>query len=256
MAEHPKYDHTIAPKRLFGLIGYPLSHSFSRAHFFQKFEKEGILDAGYELFPLPAISAFAQLLEARPALRGLNVTIPYKLEVIPLLDELDQSAEKAGAVNCIDFRGGKMIGYNTDVYGFEQSLHSWLTALPAKALILGSGGAARAVSCVLKGLGIDYRVVSRSRQKGDLAYGELSPALYQTHCLIINTTPLGMAPNVQTCPDIDFDQLGPQHFLYDLVYNPEKTVFLTKGMKRGCQVKNGLEMLHLQAERAWEIWNR
>jgi len=185
---------------------------------------------------------------------GINVTIPYKEQVIPYLDELSPAAQKIGAVNVIHFQQGKLLGYNSDAYGFEQSVtQMWRDKQPQKALVLGTGGAAKAVWYVLNKLGIEYLKVSRS--KGDVTYSNLTDDIMKTHHLIINTTPLGMSPNIDACPTLPYDQLTDKHMLYDLVYNPELTLFLRKGKEHGATVKNGYDMLELQADRSWEIWN-
>lgn len=250
-------------KRQFGLIGFPLTHSFSKKYFSDKFEREGIEDCHYELFPLKTIDELPSLIKSCPHLVGLNVTIPYKQKVFQYLNEVDEEAEKVGAVNTIKIQNGRLKGYNTDVYGFEKSLIHLLkidsdhkeNSFPKKALILGTGGAAKAVAHVLKKLNIDISFVSRTINKGDLTYSELDHNSLKNHALIINTTPLGTSPNVEFCPDIPYDFLSESHFLYDLVYNPEKSLFLTKGENKNTQTSNGLEMLYLQAEKAWEIWN-
>lgn len=238
--------------RKFGLIGYPLKHSFSPGYFSKKFKKEGIADAQYDLYPLEDVDEVKELL-AR-GMFGINVTIPYKKKVIPYLDELDPISESVGAVNTIRIENGKTKGFNTDVYGFEHSLVKCFGATPPKkALILGNGGATKAVQYVLNKLSIKYQIVSR--QLGFLNYQDLNQAIIESHHLIVNTTPLGMSPKLDTCPDIPYQYLGGDHILYDLVYNPEKTLFLQQGEAKGATIKNGLEMLHLQAEKSWEYWN-
>lgn len=243
---------------LFGLIGYPLGHSFSKLYFNQKFAQEGLGDHYYEAFPLEKIHALADLITSYPNLRGLNVTIPYKEQVIPFLDSLDEEAEQVGAVNVIRIHFGKLTGYNSDIYGFEKDLEDFLgssrnSELPA--LVFGAGGAARAVIYVLKKWGYPYKTVSRSAQKSDFIFEEVTPSLIRDNPLLINTTPLGMAPNISTMPPIPYDALTPAHFLYDLVYNPTETAFMQMGKSKGAQTRNGLGMLYGQAERAWEIWN-
>jgi len=245
----------------YGLIGYPLTHSFSKKYFTEKFGREGIADCRYDLFELPDIAAFPELLARTPGLRGLNVTIPHKQAVIPFLDALDPaSAGRIGAVNTICIGpDGKTTGYNTDYYGFRQSLEDWLRTLgvaPAtlSALVLGNGGAARAVNAALGDLGIGYRLVSRTPSDEALAYTDLTPALLENYRLIINTSPVGTYPNVDTCPNLPYGLLGPRHLLYDLVYNPAETLFLQRGRQQGAATHNGLPMLHLQAEKAWAIW--
>ena len=243
-------------RRLFGLIGHPLSHSFSKKYFSEKFQKEGFRDCRYELFPLPDIEALPKLLAAHPNLCGLNVTIPHKQSVIPFLHEIEAEAQAAGAVNCIQIKGGELIGYNTDISGFERSLLSFLNdARPAQSLILGTGGAARAVAFVLKKLELPYRFVSRHQQPDMMTYKDTTPEIIAASQLIVNATPLGTAPKTEECPALPYDAIGNNHLLFDLVYNPQKTLFLTRGEAREARIKNGLEMLHLQAEKAWEIWD-
>ena len=244
----------------FGLIGFPLAHSFSKKYYDAKIEREQIPDVGYELYPIPTISAFAGLVENDPLLMGINVTIPYKVAVMDYLHQLSAEAEAIAAVNCIRIErttGSKPVlsGYNTDVYGFSESLKPLLKPHHDAALVLGNGGAAKAVSFALRQLGIAHTVVSRSPQKGQLAYAQLDAAVIGIHPVIINTTPLGTYPNVTGCPDIPYNLLDDRHLLYDLVYNPPETEFLKRGKKRGAATKNGLEMLELQADRNWEIWN-
>ena len=239
----------------FGLIGYPLSHSFSKGYFSEKFQKESILNCQYDIFPLEKIEDFVELCAQHKNIVGLNVTIPYKEKIIPFLDELDDEAKAIGAVNTIKFTNGKMIGYNTDCFGFEMSLKPLLKAHHSSALILGTGGASKAVEYVLKKLGISFQYVSRTKSSTSISYNDLNSFIIQHSTLIINSTPIGMYPNVDIAPNIPYDAITNQHLLYDLIYNPEETQFLTEGKIRGAQTKNGLEMLYLQAERSWEIWN-
>jgi shikimate dehydrogenase len=245
--------------RVYGLIGYPLTHSFSKKYFTEKFEKEGISGCVYENFEIPAIDAFPALVRERKNLKGLNVTIPYKQEVMPFLSGLDSSAERVGAVNVIKlYEDGRLVGFNSDYYGFRQALLE--DFLPEDrngiaALVLGTGGASKAVRVALEDLNIPYRQVSRRATEESMAYQELSEEVVQQHRLIINTTPLGMYPKTDTAPDLPYTALTSGHFLFDLVYNPAQTLFMKKGAARGARVKNGLRMLHLQAEKAWEIWN-
>lgn len=243
--------------RKFGLIGYPLSHSFSKKYFTEKFEKEGVTDAQYELYPIEQIDQLPDLISSNPELVGLNVTIPYKEQVIPFLDELDEKAEAIGAVNTILIRDGKLKGYNTDYYGFKHSLVKFVgpNPMPEKALILGTGGASKAVRAALEDLGLSYQFVSRRPTEDQLSYEDLNKSYPNTSTLVINTTPLGMAPNIDSLPNLPYDQLTTNHFLYDLVYNPLITAFMKKGIEQNCWVKNGLEMLYGQAEKAWEIWD-
>ena len=245
----------------YGLIGYPLKHSFSIGYFNEKFQSENI-DAEYVNFEIPRIEDFMEVIEENPNLRGLNVTIPYKEQVIPYLDELDKDTAKIGAVNVIKIiRPGKgrikLVGYNSDIIGFTQSIEPLLQPQHTKALILGTGGASKAVYHGLANLGIRSTFVSRTKKSDNiLTYNELTPEIMQGHTVIVNTTPLGMYPKVDFCPDIPYDQLTPNHLLYDLLYNPSETLFMKKGMERGATVKNGLEMLLLQAFAAWEIWHK
>ncbi len=240
---------------LYGLIGFPLTHSFSPAYFKMKFAAQHI-DATYELFPIKAIREFPELLKNNPALAGLNVTTPYKEAVMRYLDEIDKVAEEIGAVNCIGFRDGIIKGYNTDALGFEKSLNPLLKSQHTQALILGTGGSSKAVAYTLSQLGIGYQKVSRDKTEDVLTYKELSGEVMTHYKLIINTTPVGMYPNVDDLPPIPFENIGEQHLLYDLIYNPEETKFLALGKARGAVVKNGFEMLQLQAEASWEIWNQ
>lgn len=243
--------------RLFGLIGYPLSHSFSKRYFSEKFQKEHIADAQFENFEIPSIQDFRAFVKTNPNIRGLNVTIPYKQEIIPFLSWLDKSAEYVGAVNVIKFGAeGQLVGYNSDYYGFLESLKLFLPNDHSafKALILGTGGAAKAVEAALKTLSIPYKYVSR-KSDDYLTYEQLDASILQEYHLIINTSPLGMYPKIETCPNLDYNLLNESHYLFDLVYNPDTTLFMKKGLDKGAKAKNGLEMLHLQAEKAWEIWN-
>lgn len=240
---------------LYGLIGYPLSHSFSKKYFSEKFHREGIADAGYELFPIEHIESLPDLLTANPQLRGLNVTIPYKEQVLPYLNELSPEVKEIGACNCIRIQNGELTGFNTDVVGFEQSLLPLLSAHHNRALVLGTGGAAKAVLWVLKKNNISTQTVSRAGGAASYRYEELDESVLSTHTLIINTTPLGMQPNVNSLPSLPYAAMNERHLCYDLVYNPEKTAFLTAAEKQGAVIKNGLEMLQRQAEEAWRIWN-
>lgn len=236
-----------------GLIGYPLGHTFSPSYFSSKFQKLGISASEYLAYPIERIELIEKIFDK--GIDGLNVTIPYKEKVIPYLDELSNEAYEINAVNTIDIRDGRKIGYNTDAYGFEVSLKDLIGNTKInKALVLGSGGASKAINFVLKKLDIEYQIVSRSNRY--LTYDSLTDSIIDEHKLIINTTPLGMYPNEQECPKLPYSALSEKHFLYDLVYNPEKTLFLKKGELQGCSIKNGFEMLVLQAEKSWEIWNQ
>jgi len=239
----------------YGIIGFPLTHTFSPAYFNNKFEKEGI-NAVYDAYPLAQVNDFKVLLDAVPFLRGLNVTMPYKQVIIPYLHNVNDIARGMGAVNCIDFRDGIMTGYNTDIIGFRDSLRPLLQPQHKRALILGTGGASRAVGYVLGNEGISYKKVSRNKEPETLTYDELTPEIIREYPLIVNTTPLGMVPNTDTYPPLPYSGITPHHLLYDLVYNPEETMFLTFGKQHGAAIKNGMEMLPLQAEAAWKIWNK
>ncbi|MDE6537804.1 MAG: shikimate dehydrogenase [Muribaculaceae bacterium] len=244
--------------RNFGLIGFPLGHSFSKRYFTEKFKSQNI-DAHYELYPLAEISLLSELLDKVENLCGLNVTIPYKQDVFTFLNDIDESAKEIGAVNTIKISniGGvkKLKGFNTDYIGFTETLLPLLRPDIKKGLVLGTGGASKAVVYALKSLGITPTLVSRISGNGILSYSELTPEIMEDNLLIVNTTPLGMYPNVATAPEIPYSLLGPNHICYDLVYNPELTTFMRKSMEQGATVKNGLDMLYGQAEAAWEIWN-
>ena len=251
--------------RLYGLIGYQLSHSFSQGYFTEKFEKEGLDGYSYRLFPIDNIDKLFNLLEQHNDLHGFNVTIPYKEQIITYMDELDIVAEKTGAVNTVQvIRSGKvpyLKGYNTDVYGFTSSLQEWFKELnrefPKQALVLGTGGASKAVVYALNTINVKTNIVSRKTplRTGEKNYELLNAEDIAANKLIINTTPLGMFPDINGCPAIPYSYLSEEHYLYDLVYNPEETLFMHKGNEIGASVKNGARMLHLQADKAWEIWS-
>ena len=244
--------------RQFGLIGRTLQHSFSQTYFTQKFYSQGLADDHrYDLFELADIHELPTLLRANPDLVGLNVTVPYKETVVPYLDELASSAARVGAVNVIERRSdGSLCGHNTDVVGFRDSLGQFFPGgAGSRALVLGAGGAAKAVAVALNDLGIAHWSVTRNPLGAGLNYAELTPAVLAVHSLIINATPLGTYPQVDACPPLPYEFLGPQHYLYDLVYNPSETLFMAKGQAAGAHTKNGFEMLHRQAEAAWDIWN-
>ncbi len=286
---------------IYGLIGKPLTHSFSKKYFTEKFEKENISDCEYNLYPIEQIDQLPQLIADNTTLRGLNVTIPYKESIIPFLDDLDETAKAVGAVNCVKVKrreplptspmgrssntpadteifsmekpppqslsrqrrgGGKeglLIGYNTDVYGFRQSIKPFLEMQHEQALILGTGGASKAVAFVLKEIGIDCYFVSRQRQQeinnNLFLYEELNENIINAFKLIVNTSPVGMYPSINEAPEIPYQYISPAHLLYDLVYNPAETEFLKRGKSQGATTVNGLSMLHQQAEEAWRIWN-
>lgn len=241
--------------RLFGLIGYPLFHSFSKKFFSEKFEREGLSDCRYESFSIPSISDLTSIVKQNPELCGLNVTIPYKEQVLSFLDEKSVLVKKIKACNCIKIEMGKLTGHNTDAPAFEQSLREKLQTHHTKALILGTGGAAKAVEFSLEKLGITYKYVSRKPSAKNFSYEQLTDTLIGEYTLIINTTPLGMHPNIVEAPPIPYHALSSAHYLFDLVYNPTKTLFLQKGDEQGATIKNGYEMLVLQAEESWRIWN-
>lgn len=241
----------------FGLIGYPLGHSFSKIFFTEKFEQE-MIDARYDLYPLEKITDFTSLINT-VELSGLNVTIPYKQQVIPYLDELDTTAAEIGAVNVIKFirKDGKtsLKGFNSDAIGFKDSILPYLNETHRKALILGTGGASKAVDYTLRQLGIETQFVSRSKSPGIITYNELNSNIMAEHTVVVNCTPAGMFPVVDACPDIPYHLLGSQHLLYDVIYKPDETLFLKKGKNQGAVTVNGLEMLFGQARAAWAIWN-
>ena len=241
--------------RRFGLIGYPLGHSFSKKYFTDKFEREGITGNAYELYPLEHIGQLENLLGSNPDLAGLNVTIPYKEQVIAFLDSMSPVVEEIGACNCIRIEDGHLKGHNTDVIGFSRSLLPKLKPHHKQALILGTGGSAKAVAYTLKDLGIPFLQVSRTPNEGMIGYEEIDQSMLESHTLLINTTPVGMHPDVMKAPAIPYEFIGADHYLFDLVYNPEMTRFLQEGALRGAAVENGSDMLVIQAEASWEIWN-
>jgi shikimate dehydrogenase len=246
--------------KLYGLIGYPLTHSFSAQYFSEKFFRESIHDSHYELYPIGNIEMLLPLISVTKELKGLSVTIPYKEKVIPFLSTMDDTAKEVGAVNTIKIVRDTNIsleGYNTDIFGFEESLKPLLQKNHKKALILGTGGASKAIAFVLKKLGIEFIFVSRNKSYSAsvITYKELNRDIIASHSLIVNTTPAGMFPHIDESPNIPYDYLTNEHLLYDLVYNPSETQFMKKGIKKGATVSNGLQMLYLQAEKAWQIWN-
>lgn len=239
----------------YGLIGRNISYSFSKKYFTDKFQSEGLADCSYEIFDLPGLSELKNIL-ADPEIRGLNVTIPYKREILEYLDDTDPQAREIGAVNTVKVHtDGHLSGHNSDVYGFRQALAPFLEPRHERALILGTGGASDAVAYVLQTLGIEYFFVSRQKREGRyLTYGELTDIHVKSCPLIVNATPLGTFPQVDTCPDIPYHALDERNLLFDLVYNPPETLFLKKGRERGAAVSSGLTMLELQAEKSWELW--
>jgi shikimate dehydrogenase len=252
----------MANQNVFGLVGFPLTHSFSKQYFTNKFEKEGIKNTQYELFSLDHIEQFPSLMQQNPEIKGLNVTIPYKESIIEFLDDLDESARAVGAVNVIKVVDGKLIGYNSDVYGFEQSLLRFMAINPDQfhyyeAFVLGTGGASKAVTYILRKLGFPHFLVSRKESRDAYPYFVLNDIFIVSRKpkLIINTTPLGMYPAVESAPKLPYKMLTDKDLVFDLVYNPEETLLMQRAKAQGAKVQNGLEMLHLQAEKAWEIWN-
>ena len=239
----------------YGLIGYPLTHSFSQKYFSEKFLKEGWTDHVYENFPIESIAALQEVLSSHKDLLGLNVTIPYKKEVLSYLDESSPAVELIGACNCIKITEGKLSGFNTDIIGFEKSLRPFLKPEHSAALILGTGGAAVAVAYVLQQLGIRYQYVSRQRAMNNITYVDLDQQIIEEHSLIINTTPLGMYPSLNDCPPLPYEWLTSKHHCFDLIYNPTETLFLRKAAAQKATVQNGAEMLIIQAEESWRIWN-
>ena len=238
----------------YGIIGYPLGHSFSRGFFTEKFARESI-DAQYLNFEIPDVAMLSDVLRDNPELRGLNVTLPHKQAVIPLLDEMSEEAMEIGAVNVIRVRNGKLKGFNSDIIGFTNSIKPLLQPHHRKALVLGTGGASKAIRVGLNRLGIEWTYVSRSPRDGMVTYEDITAETLQEYTVIVNCSPIGMFPKVDAAPAIPYELLSPQHLLFDCVYNPEETLFMKKGREQGATVKNGLEMLHLQAIASWNFWN-
>ncbi|PIE99926.1 MAG: shikimate dehydrogenase [Maribacter sp.] len=242
-------------KNDYGLIGKDISYSFSESYFKKKFKKLRLTECSYRNFDLGQIEDFNDLIQQNEQLKGLNVTIPYKEEIIPYLDKLDKKAKKIGAVNTIKFTKKGLKGYNTDVYGFEKSIKPFLRENHDRALILGTGGASKAVAFIFGELGIKFKFVSRRPKKNQLRYADLNEKTMKEYTVLVNCTPLGTFPNIDEKPDIPYQWITDTHLLFDLIYNPEKTTFLQEGENRGASICNGLRMLELQAEKAWEIWN-
>ncbi len=243
----------------YGLIGYPLGHSFSQKYFTEKFDRECV-DARYDLFPLESINELPGLIHDTEGLAGFNVTIPYKQDVIQFLDEMDDQAREIGAVNVVKITrqvngAYRLKGFNSDAYGFTESIRPMLGPSHKRALVLGSGGASKAVIFSLRRLGVEPVVVSRRPSAGMLTYAAIDKEILMNYTVIVNASPVGMSPIIDACPDIPYEFLTPRHVCFDLVYNPEETLFLQKASAAGAAVKNGLEMLHLQAEGAWKYWN-
>ncbi|MBC8768054.1 shikimate dehydrogenase [Arenibacter sp. BSSL-BM3] len=242
-------------KNRFGLIGKDISYSFSRGYFTKKFSDLGLEQHSYENFDLEQIDLFKNLMEQNSDIKGFNVTIPYKEQIMPFLSKIDEEAQAIGAVNTIRIVENETIGYNTDVYGFQKSIEPYIRTHHKKALILGTGGASKAVAFVLNKLGITYKFVSRNPKKGQLNYIDLSKEVLSEYTVIVNCTPLGTYPNINDKPDIPYHFITNQHLLFDLIYNPEKTAFLLAGEQEGGKISNGTNMLQFQAEKSWEIWN-
>jgi shikimate dehydrogenase len=244
-------------KRRFGLVGKNIDYSFSKKYFTEKFAAALFEDCSYENFDLPVIEDFLKTINENPDLKGLNITIPYKESIIPYLDTLSKNAEKIGAVNVVKFtKKGKLKGYNSDYYGFMKSLEPMLQPYHKKALILGTGGAAKAVAFALEKLGILFTFVSREEKEGLIDYDLINATTFDNYQIFINCTPLGTSPNTKEFPPIPYDYFSDEHIAFDLIYNPEETVFLKKAKKKGATTKNGSNMLVLQAEKSWEIWNK
>ena len=241
-------------KNRYGLLGKDISYSFSKGYFAEKFKMLGLHNHSYENFDLPTIETLSEILQSSN-LKGLNVTIPYKEAIFPYLTEIDEKAEKIGAVNTIKFTKNGLKGFNTDAYGFQKSLEPFLRPHHKKALILGTGGASKAIQYVLDELGIESQYVSRKEREERLSYHQLNKTTIENHTIIINCTPLGTFPEVHQKPDIPYEHISEKHLLFDLVYNPPKTQFLKLGKEKGASICNGLRMLELQADKAWEIWN-
>lgn len=245
--------------KLYGLIGLPLNHSFSQKYFSDKFRELNLNDYQYKNFPLKDIHDLIELIANESNLSGLNVTIPYKESIIPFMDEISTETRAIGAVNTIVIRRNKgktvLIGHNTDYYGFSRSIKPFLENIHQRALILGTGGASKAVEHFFKTIGIDYLKISRSKGKADLTYNELNENIMKNHLLVVNATPVGMSPSIMECPSIPYEYLGRNHLVYDLIYNPAETLFLKKAHERGAVTMNGSSMLKLQAEQSWKIWN-
>ncbi|MBL7702689.1 MAG: shikimate dehydrogenase [Ferruginibacter sp.] len=243
--------------KTYGTIGFPLTYSFSRQYFTEKIEKEGIPDSVYYSFPLQSVDELPELLKNNPSIRGLAVTIPYKEKVLKFATHLSEEVKQVGAANCIKVRGNELTAYNTDIIGFEKSFVKNLQPFHKKALVLGTGGASKAVQYVLKKLGIGFLVVSRNVSDIDnhIQYSQVNAGILNEHTIIVNATPLGMSPAEDTCPDLPYHLLTPEHYLFDLVYKPAKTLFLQKGEQQGATIINGFEMLIIQADENWNRWD-
>lgn len=243
--------------KLYGLIGYPLDHSFSKKYFTEKFKKEGLTDCSYELFPIKSIRDFSSIINSNPLLKGLNVTIPYKQQVLQFVTDTSNDVREIGAANTIKIKNNKLIAYNTDIIGFEKSFVKNLSLLHKKALVLGTGGSSKAVQFILKKLYIDFLLVTRSLhpQNGMVNYSMIDEKIINDYPVIINCTPVGMYPNETEYPPLPYQFISEKNYLFDLIYKPDKTLFLQKGEQMGAVIKNGYEMLAIQAEESWKIWN-
>ena len=244
--------------KLYGLIGYPLGHSFSKKYFTNKFKREGLIDCSYELFPINSIKELPSLINSQPYLKGFNVTIPYKQQVLKYVTETSEAVKEIGAANVIKIYGDKIVAFNTDVIGFKESLIQKLMPFHKKALILGTGGSSNAVQYVLRNLGMEFLLVSTTHQPSSeiISYSMINENIMSDHTLIINCTPVGMEPNDLDLPNLPYQFISHKHYLFDLIYNPEKTSFLQKGEQMGAIIQNGYEMLVLQAEESWNIWKQ
>ena len=242
---------------VYGLIGYPLGHSFSKQYFTEKFVREGLTDCYFEAFPISSIDQFTELIQKHTKLKGLSVTIPYKEQVLDFVTELSDEVKFIGATNSIKITGKKLVAFNTDIIGFEKSFCKVLQQHHKKALVLGTGGASKAVQYVLGRLEIDFLIVTRNEnpKPGYINYSLIDEQVMKEYLIIINCSPVGMSPNENACPDIPYQFINSSHYLYDLVYKPEKTLFLQKGEQEGAVIQNGYEMLLIQAEASWKIWN-
>ena len=242
---------------IFGLLGKNIFYSFSKGYFNEKFEKLGLDNINYQNFDIQNCEQFSSIISSEKNLKGLNVTIPYKEEIIPFLDELDETAKEIGAVNTIKIsQNGNLKGYNSDFVGFEKSIKPLLKTHHTVALILGTGGASKAVAYFFKKNNIQFQFISRNpKSENEISYESLSHEIIQKSTIIVNCTPIGTSPNIEKCPEIPYEFLNSSHLLYDLIYNPDETLFLSKGKKMGATIKNGLEMLIFQAEESWRIWN-
>lgn len=244
-------------QKSFGLLGRNISYSFSKGYFTEKFKNENFVGCTYENFDIPEITSFPEIIKNNPNLKGLNVTIPYKEAVIPYLDKLSKKASIIGAVNTIKItKKGKLKGYNTDYFGFKKALKPLLKKRHKKALILGTGGASKGVAYALDELGIEYTFVSREAKENAISYDQIKAETFDNFQIVINSSPVGTSPNIDAFPQIPYEFFTKKHIAFDLIYNPEETIFLKKAKENGAKTKNGMEMLAFQAEKAWEIWNK